>query len=64
VTWYLLVKKENLIRPMLTGRKNLGEKILPTAIANNLFFRGLCIAGSVAAAVYLLVTLAPEPEYF
>lgn len=64
VTWYLLVKKENLIRPMLTGRKNLGEKMLPTAIANNLFFRGLCIAGSVAAAVYLLVTLAPEPEYF
>ena len=52
--FYLLVKGENLIRPMLTGRKHLA------APAPGLRFRSPFLALSVlalaAAAVWLLVT--------
>lgn len=76
ITWYLLGKKENLIKPMLTGKKNINPSLAkhktqpetqPTtqpAVPSNPLWRGFFIAIFVLVMVVLLVNLAPEPEYF
>ncbi len=64
VTWYLFGKKENLIKPMLTGKKNLIADMTELAIQSNFLWRGILIAAFVLGMVLLLVNLAPEPEYF
>jgi len=76
ITWYLLGKKENLIKPMLTGKKNISPSLAkhktqpetqPTtqpAVPSNPLWRGFFIAIFVLVMVVLLVNLAPEPEYF
>ena len=76
ITWYLLGKKENLIKPMLTGKKNISpslaehktqletQPITQPVVPSNLLWRGFFIAIFVLVMVVLLVNLAPEPEYF
>ncbi|MDC1322480.1 cytochrome b/b6 domain-containing protein [Pseudomonadales bacterium] len=76
ITWYLLGKRENLIKPMLTGKKNISpslakhktqpepQPLTQPAVPSNLLWRGFFIAIFVLVMIVLLVNLAPEPEYF
>ena len=76
ITWYLLGKKENLIKPMLTGNKNISpslarhktqpetQPLTQPAVPSNFLWRGFFTATFVLLMVVLLVNLAPEPEYF
>jgi cytochrome b len=64
VIWYLLGKKENLLKPMFTGKKDLKADAAQTVGHSNLLWRGFFIAAFVLAMILLLVNLAPEPEYF
>jgi cytochrome b len=54
IFFYLLVKRDNLIRPMITGRKQVpAETAQPFMVS---VWRALPLAAIAAAAVYLLVT--------
>jgi|TARA_B110000879_G_scaffold196894_1_gene266987 cytochrome b len=76
ITWYLLGKRENLIKPMLTGKKNIAPQVAQNQaqteahpkerldVHSNLLWRGFFIATFVLVMILLLVNLAPEPEYF
>ena len=68
IIWYLLGKNENLIKPMITGKKNIGPSIAQSkvqlGIHSNFVWRGVFIGVFVLGMVLLLVNLAPEPEYF
>ena len=76
ITWYLLGKRENLIKPMLTGKKNIAPQVAQNQaqteahpkerldVHSNLLWRGFFIAIFVLVMIVLLVNLAPEPEYF
>ncbi len=50
---YLLIKKDNLIKPMFTGQKELGPQQAPGRIVST--WRALAILLCCAGAVYLLV---------
>jgi cytochrome b len=54
VLFYLLVKKDNLVTPMITGRKAWQDAIAPQ-IQTPPFWVALLIAALSAAAVFLLV---------
>lgn len=54
IFFYLLFKRDNLIRPMLTGRKEMpADTAQPKMVS---IWRALPLAAIAAAAVYLLVT--------
>ncbi|MDA8139287.1 MAG: cytochrome b/b6 domain-containing protein [Desulfobacteraceae bacterium] len=54
ILFYLLVKKENLILPMITGRKAWKEPVAPPASAMKSSWIALIIAAICIVGVYLL----------
>ena len=57
VLYYLFIKKENLVKPMLTGKKHLeevGEDVIPSSKSARALFI-LCVCG---AAVFMMVKFA------
>ena len=57
---YLIVKKRNLVRPMLTGRKGSEEVAAHDAIEGSRTGRALAIVLVAVGALALAVRLAPE----
>jgi cytochrome b len=61
IAFYALVKKQNLVLPMLTGHKP-GDIVPPhEAITSSQLIKALLVAGLAAGAVYFLISHAP-PE--
>jgi cytochrome b len=58
IAFYLLVKKENLVRPMLTGVKQLPRDMSIPQLQMSSSWLALAILAVAAGAVWLLVTLA------
>jgi cytochrome b len=67
IAWYQLRLKQNLVVPMLSGKKS-GQRVAATAaIESSALWRALCIAVLVGLGIWLLLSLAPEPivvDYF
>jgi len=61
ISWYRLGKNHNLVLPMITGSKPVHSALGIPSSRSGLAF---AIALLVGLFVYLLVQLAPEPEYF
>jgi len=59
---YLLVKRDNLILPMFTGRKHRPWLSPEEGVASSHVWRALLIAAICAALVYWLVETAPSPS--
>jgi cytochrome b len=57
---YWLFKRENLIVPMMTGRKLASEVPAEEAIANSRLLVWCALVALVAGAVYVVVSTAPE----
>lgn len=57
---YLLLKRENLIRPMLTGKKPAVLVPEHAAISGSLTARAALIAAAVTAVLLLLIYMAPK----
>ena len=55
VLFYLLAKKENLIAPMITGRKSYGTSSAPARYGN--VWLAILLLGCCAAAVYLVIRI-------
>lgn len=67
VLWYLWGKRQNLLRPMITGRKALPMALQHEAIDESRSGRAWLVIVIAAAAVTALVQLAPPPpvvDYF
>lgn len=61
ISWYAALKGQNLIGPMITGRKG-GDRISQAdAIRSDRTFLALVIAALVAGGVWAVVALAPPP---
>ena len=58
VLWYAWRKRQNLIGPMIHGRKPVAER---DAIPHSRLVTGLLLAVTVGAAVWALVAFAPPP---
>jgi len=61
IAFYWLVKKQNLVGPMVTGRKPAAIVPEHEAIASSQLIKAVIVALLSVAAVYLLVTSAPPP---
>lgn len=61
MSWYRLGKNHNLVLPMITGSKPVHSAL---GIPSSRSGLALVIALLVGLFVFLLVQLAPEPEYF
>ncbi len=61
IAWYAFGKRQNLVGPMITGRKRLRDVGAAAAIASARGRLAVALALLVAFAVWLLVTLAPPP---
>lgn len=59
--WYLLRKRHNLVAPMVTGYAQYAPD---QGIRSSEIIRALLCASAAAGLLGLLITLAPEPEYF
>jgi cytochrome b len=59
---YLLVKHDNLILPMITGRKHRPWLSPGEGVASSQIWRALLTAAICAALVYWLVATAPSPS--
>lgn len=55
IVFYLLVKKENLVRPMITGTKLLPQGKRKPDLHMRSVWRALLISGCVSGAVWMLV---------
>jgi cytochrome b len=67
ITWYAIGKRQNLVAPMLHGKKPLDATQQYEAIESSMILRALLVGAVVATAVTLVVQLAPEPaldDYF
>ncbi len=60
--FYLFAKKENLIRPMLTGRKRADEVAPDQAIAGSRTWLAVRLAALLAAALWYVVKTAPSAD--
>lgn len=58
IVFYLLVKKDNLVRPMLSGNRQLPRGISPPGLHMRSSWLALVNFGIAAGAVWLLVTYA------
>jgi cytochrome b len=61
IAFYLLVKKDNLVRPMLTGVRQLPQGVNVPELRMRSTGLALAILGGAAGAVWLLVRLACPP---
>ncbi|HJS22603.1 MAG TPA: cytochrome b/b6 domain-containing protein [Steroidobacteraceae bacterium] len=59
---YLLVRRVNLIGPMLTGRKTDPWLTPADEIAGSQLWRAVLIAAGCAAILYCVIVTAPEPS--
>ena len=59
--WYLLRKRHNLVTPMITGHAHYTPE---QGISSSETLRALLCASIAAGLLGVLITLAPEPEYF
>lgn len=59
---YLLVKRDNLILPMITGRKQRSWLSAEEGVTSSQIWRALLTAAICAALVYWLVATAPSPS--
>lgn len=67
IVWYQFRLKQNLVVPMLTGKKSAQRVAATAAIESSALWRALCIAMLVGLSLWLLLSLAPEPivvDYF
>lgn len=60
--FYLIVKRDNLIFPMITGRKSAAQVPLAAAIASSRSWLALLIAALLASVLWYVVRQAPAPE--
>lgn len=60
--FYLFAKKENLIRPMFTGRKRADEVPADQAIAGSRTWLALLLAVLLGAALWYVVKTAPSAD--
>ncbi len=59
IGWYYWRRKQNLVKPMLTGRKRIPHA---AAIQHSQLVKALCVAAAVVAFVaWLLLTAPPAP---
>ncbi len=58
IVFYLLVKKENLVRPMLTGIKRLPPGTRKPDLHTRSVWQALLISGCASGAVWILLALA------
>ena len=59
--WYSIRKNHNLVAPMITGHARSTPE---QGISSSEILRALICASVAAGLLGLLITLAPEPEYF
>jgi len=64
IAGYWLLKRDNLVLPMITGRKPRGHFPPEEAIAGSRVRLALFLAALLAGGLYLLVATAPEPSSF
>ena len=65
ITYYLIVKKQNLISAMFTGKKWVENKYVTSAISHSKLILALILLIIVCAFIYWLVVLnIPEVEEF
>jgi cytochrome b len=64
VLFYLVVKKQNLIGAMVTGRKPAEQVPPQEAIAGSQWIKALVVIAIAALLVWLLLELAPPPPEF
>ncbi|MDP1634202.1 MAG: cytochrome b/b6 domain-containing protein [Gallionellaceae bacterium] len=58
IAFYLLVKKDNLVRPMLTGNKQVPQGVNAPALRMRSTWLALVMLGSAAGTVWLLAEFA------
>ena len=63
IVFYALYKRQNLVGPMITGRRRVlvGREAAGEAIASPRSLLALVLVASVAAGIWLLLALAPPP---
>lgn len=59
---YFAWRRENLLRPMITGRKSGAWLPADAGIASSRVWLALAVAAVCALALYLLIATAPEPS--
>lgn len=64
IAFYWIVKKQNLVRPMITGRKPADVVPEKEAIAGSQLVKALIVIAVAAGLVYLLIANAPPPPEF
>lgn len=64
IGWYWAIKRDNLVVPMITGRKRRSHCPAEHGIAGSRPWLALLILAAVAAALYVLIRTAPEPSVF
>ncbi len=64
IAGYWLVKRDNLVLPMITGRKPDAHHPPDEAIAGSRVWLALFLAAILAGGLYLLVITAPTPSQF
>jgi cytochrome b len=55
IAFYRIVKGENLVRPMLTGRREVTPGLVPQAGSGGHILLGILVLAAAAAAVWLMV---------
>ena len=61
IGWYRWGRGVNLVTPMVTGRKDLPAALAGQGIESSLSLRALLLAAVSAAAIYVLLAMAPPP---
>jgi len=61
IAYYRVFKRQNLVTPMITGRKPAQHVIAQEAISSSELLKALIVAAICAGGVYWLVTSAPPP---
>lgn len=62
VTAYYVLRRENLVLPMITGRKSGGSGPAAAAIRSSRVWLAVLITAVCALLLYVLVATAPEPS--
>jgi hypothetical protein len=66
--FYALYKRQNLVHPMVTGKKSAAVVPESEAIASSQLLKALVVALVCAGGIYAMIKLAPPPaaveEYY